>query len=365
MGLPQEVVEHIMDMLQGNGKALKACSLTCKAMFASTRHLIHQRLRVVEGTNQKIFTPAKKERYLQGEGNNLEFRFLSFMGERDLLKYARHLTICMGSTFRPHFLEPHLQHFRSLDRIHTLTIYSYDAVLWRDVHDTYFTQFYHTLTTLALHFPRGHYRYVLQFALQFPNLENLALTNLWVETWIPSGIPVPPMVNQSPPLRGRLRCSGLDQMNPVWPREFAFSLPNGINFRSVEFRYVDGRQGQQILDGCANSLEEFAITITGIGKESLPRFFVQPKEEVLIDISREFRTGSAPFPAKRVTPIHCTPNPIHQLAWTVDGAPLDKPFDHHVSRSHRVRARAGRTAVRVYPTVPKTLGKLGRNRWAV
>ena len=37
----------------------------------------------------------------------------------------------------------------------------------------YFTQFYPTLMILTLHYPTKHYRFVLQFILQFPNLENL------------------------------------------------------------------------------------------------------------------------------------------------------------------------------------------------
>ena len=44
MGLPQEIVDHIMDMLQNDVIALKACSLTCKVMFVSARHLIHHTL---------------------------------------------------------------------------------------------------------------------------------------------------------------------------------------------------------------------------------------------------------------------------------------------------------------------------------
>lgn len=34
MGLPQELTNHIVDMLYDNILALSACSLTCRAMFA-------------------------------------------------------------------------------------------------------------------------------------------------------------------------------------------------------------------------------------------------------------------------------------------------------------------------------------------
>ena len=182
MGLPQEVVDRIMDMLQDDRRALEACSLTCKTMFASTRHLIHKTLHVTKKNNQRILTSKEKKKHARGD-YLLALRLLSFMGEHDLLKYTRHLNISIGYfAFSPNILEPHLRHFKSLDRVNTLTIYSYDGVLWRDVYNTYFTQFYPTLTTLALRYPTSHYRFVLQFALQFPNLENFTLEGLRHET---------------------------------------------------------------------------------------------------------------------------------------------------------------------------------------
>ena len=264
-----------MDILKDDMRDLKACSLTCKAMFASTRYLIHRTLYVTWGMNEKILTPAEKEQYERGGSLGLDLRFLSFMGEHDLLKYARHLNIRVGSGFSPYALESHIQHFRSLDRIHTLTIHPFDARPWSPSYDAYFTQFYPTLTTLALHFHVGSYRFVMRFVVQFPNLENLTLNYLRSETWLLPGTSAPLRVSQPPPLRGHLRCSGLGPRRiPIWATELAFDLQNGINFRSVEFKDVHWERGQQILDGCASSLEEFAVHIIGNGeKESSPRSF--------------------------------------------------------------------------------------------
>ena len=100
MGLPQELVGHIMDILQDDKRDLEACSLTCKAMFVSTRHLIHQTLHVTRETNVRILTRAEKRREPQ-DCHELALRLLSFMGERGLLRYARHLNICTGLTFCP------------------------------------------------------------------------------------------------------------------------------------------------------------------------------------------------------------------------------------------------------------------------
>ena len=290
MGLPQEVVDRIMDILQDDESDLKACSLTCKAMFASTRHLIHQTLNL-ERENRLSLTPERKRR-TRHVPYKLELRFLSFMGERDLLKYARHLNIRMDCMFSPYLLEPYLHHFRSLDRIHTLRILSYSAHLWIDDYNTYFTHFYPTLTTLALHFPAGDYRDVLRFALRFPNLENLTLDSILDGTSDTTGTSVPPLVSKSPPLRGRFRCATLLPGDPAWAKDLAFGLPGGINFRSVEFQGVYWGCGQPILDGCAGSLEEFIVRVGGDGERT--RYlvsFVQPRLNAPFHISRAVRTG--------------------------------------------------------------------------
>ena len=108
-------------------------------------------------------------------------------------------------------------------------------------------------------------------ALQFPNLENLTLKYLWGEP-IATEIPVPPMVAHLPRLRGHLRCVGLRPVKgPVWPINLTFDPPNGTNIRSIEFQDVHWERGQQILDRCAGSLEEFAACIDRDESESLSR----------------------------------------------------------------------------------------------
>ena len=251
-----------MNLLQDDKRDLKACSSTCKAMFASTRHLIHQTLHITRETDQMILTPKKKKQHGRRGTNAVELRYVSFMAERDLLKYTRHVNVHMGFMFSPGILAmgSHVQHLQSLDRVHTLTIHSFDAWLWPPMYNTSLSQFYPTLTTLALYSPTGCYRLMLQFALQFPNLENLTLESL--RTHIPPDLSKTLVVTQSPPLCGHLRCAGIDRNVPGWlVRQFAFDLPNGINFRSIEFQDVHWEHGQHILNGCASSLEEFALTV--------------------------------------------------------------------------------------------------------
>ena len=62
MGLPQELIDYIVDILHNDISTLKACSLTCKAMFASTRRLIHQGLCLPALEKLRILSRAKKSR---------------------------------------------------------------------------------------------------------------------------------------------------------------------------------------------------------------------------------------------------------------------------------------------------------------
>ena len=110
MGLPQELIDDIIAILQDDIRALKACSLTCKAMFASPRHLIHRTLYLTVRNNQSVFTQQEKSRYEKRPRRNLELRFISYAGERGLLRYPRQLYINMPSQFTPDNILPHLHH---------------------------------------------------------------------------------------------------------------------------------------------------------------------------------------------------------------------------------------------------------------
>lgn len=135
MGLPQELVDNIMGILHNDFRALAACSLTCKSMFASARHLIHGTFRLTQRNNRSILTREEKK-LLPQMSTDRELRFLTCAAERGLLQYAQQVFIRNNlqldnhhSTFSPAALSPHLHHFRSLDRIHTLTIEHLDAAL--------------------------------------------------------------------------------------------------------------------------------------------------------------------------------------------------------------------------------------------
>ena len=259
MSLPQELLDHIMEMLCDDLRALKACSLTCKAMFTSTQRLIYQTLHLTARNNEKVLIEERiKDPHQRSDYHGL--RYLSFMGERGLLRYTRHIRIRDRGIFTPDTLLHHLHHFQSLDRVHTLSIAYYDAAIWENHRKTCFSSLYPTLTSLTLSHTFSGYRSLFQFALQFPNLENLSLQ------WLVNDLRITPdltsfvIVDKSPPLRGRLRLVGVDSLIAVeWPIDLTHELSNVVNFRSVEIEDFSGNQSQYILRACAHTLENLTI----------------------------------------------------------------------------------------------------------
>ena len=259
MRVPQELVDEIMNMLCDDPSALRACSLTCRAMFASVRPLIHRKLYLNLQTDLIAMRIGDKQ-----TGHALGF--LTFMGERDLLRYTRQIHVGFLSTFTPDTLRPHLHHFQSLDRVHSLTIGSYAANKWARYFNTYFTHLYPSLTSLSLCFSSGHYRLLLQFVLQFPNLENLCLEHLVHQEEIPIYLALPAIPDKSPPLSGHLRlCDPEIGDAGQWVVDLAYNLPNGIKFRSIELEHFSGQHAQHIVNACGRTLENLIIVISGNG----------------------------------------------------------------------------------------------------
>ena len=182
-----------------------------------------------------------------------ELRFLSHMGESGLLRYTRRVYICAGRKLTPGMLLPHLRHFQSLDRVHTLSLKCFDAIPWANHHETGFLHFYPTLTSLILRDPSGPYRPLMRFALQFPNLETLTLDRSVTGDQFGPGVSIPTTASQPTPLR--LRLVGYRPWIE-WPPAMDF-----INFRSVEFDDSYGVHAQYGLDVCAHTLESLTLVL--------------------------------------------------------------------------------------------------------
>jgi hypothetical protein len=260
MGLPQELVRHIAGMLRGDVRALKGCSLTCKAMFASSRPFIYETLCLTQLSYESILAPEERQEFSRQESSrhSLGLHFLSHMDERGLLQYTRQVYINMHGTFTPDNLKPHIRQFQSLDRVHTLTIEYHDTISWTGHWEAYFIHFYPTLTSLTLRHPLGHRRSILLFALQFPNLENLCLESFRDDQVISPGLPDPVIITHSPPLRGHLRLVGVATVDR-WLVDLAYEAPSKFNFRSIELEDFFGSRCRPILEACAETLENLTI----------------------------------------------------------------------------------------------------------
>ena len=275
MGLPQELVDHVMDMLYDDIPDLKACSLTCKAMFASTRPLIHRTLQLSNNNTLRVLSRGEKRRYERGD-DDVKFRLISFMDKRGLLQYVRRVHICPQDLSTPEILSPHL-HFQSLNQVHTLIIDHIYIGEWVNCHSSGFAHFYPTVTSLTLHRPRNRPRnrtrnhdLLLNFVLWFPNLENLSLE--WLEfydyrDWSVTDIAIP---ERTPPLRGCLRLVGHHNASDSSANPF-HGPPKGFNFRSVELHdNFPGSQARHVLNACARTLENLTITARDLGNLWLP-----------------------------------------------------------------------------------------------
>ena len=98
-GLPQEIVGHVASMLRDDLKSLKACSLTYKALFVSTRHGIHRGVSPTLENNWDSLTIPEKQRSIRGESFDIAIRILSRIAAHGLSPYACHLYIHLNRNF--------------------------------------------------------------------------------------------------------------------------------------------------------------------------------------------------------------------------------------------------------------------------
>jgi len=267
MGIPQELVGRIMEILQDDIVTLTACSLTCKSIYASTRHLIHQTFYLTDETIQRVGTTGRtaQQQILYRSGEHLSAEFWHSMINSGFLRYARRVYI---KTWNSAALIPYLNRLDTLDGVHTLTISSTDICRFISFKHPQFSHLNATLTTLSIHFPQNPHKFIPSLIAQFPNLENLTLELFlsggeeWGRRYSPRDFPT-----HSPPLRGHLRCSGVSKYDCMLVRALVWGLPDGINFRSVELRKVHWRPCLQLLGGCKDTLEEFILTVEGNGTQ--------------------------------------------------------------------------------------------------
>jgi len=260
-GLPQELVDYIVFMLGNDLKSLKACSLTCKALFISTRHIIHQDIYLTSENNWELLTLKEKQRYIRGDRQGIAIRVLSEIAAHGLLPYARHLFIHLHRNFTPGNLQPFNDHFQRFDRVQELSIYWLDTSGFLRNFDTHFANFVPTLRSLHLDTPAGNARDILDFISRFPHLDDLSFkvsseeSHDW-RTWKSGSFPV---VERVAPFRGRLKLGRVDEWRGYLVQHL-ISLPGKRCFRFIDFRSCTSGAEQPVVDACSNTVETVSTT---------------------------------------------------------------------------------------------------------
>ena len=260
-GLPQEIVDHIVFMLRDDLKSLKSCSLTSKAMFVSTRHVIHRKICLTWEKNWELLTLPEKQRYIRGERQGIAVRVLSGIAAHGLLPYARHLYININLNFTPANLQPFNNHFQRFDRIQELSVYRLHTPGFLEHFDTYFANFVPTLRSLHLDSPAGDTRTILDFICRFPHLDDLTFRMSsrdpydW-RTWKSASLPV---IKKMPPFRGRLKLGEVSAWHNYIVEQL-ISLPGKRHFRFIDFRSCPFEAEQLVINGCSGTLETISTT---------------------------------------------------------------------------------------------------------
>jgi len=258
---PQEIVDHIMSMLGDDLRSLKACSLTCKDLFVSTRHIIHRKIRLTSEKNWELLTVPERQRYIRGERQEIAIKVLSGMAAHGLLPYARHLFIHINKNFTPANLQPFNHHFQRFDRVQELSLYWLHTPGFLENFDTYFANFVPTLRSLHLDTPAGDTRDILDFICRFPHLDDLTFKmssedpHDW-RTWKSASLPV---VEKVPPFRGRLQLGKIGEWRGYLLQQL-ISLPGELRFRFIDFQSCPSEAEQPIIDACSGTLETISTT---------------------------------------------------------------------------------------------------------
>ena len=202
--LPQELVDEIMGYLLDDLVALKACSLACKCLFATARPLIHQKL-VCLGPREVWHPPKPPLISRRKRVTGLSERLIN-ADRLGVLHHTGHLTFKPGYPhsclfFNPGDLQECLPHFRSITKLHTLTLIQFRLRPFIPVFNGHFGIFTNVLRHLDIRKVLCTVWELLYIICQFPRLEDLTIMSPAREGTVH---PPLPKLAQSPPLRGTL-----------------------------------------------------------------------------------------------------------------------------------------------------------------
>ena len=251
-GLPQEIVDEILEYLENDRRTLKACSLTCKGLFRSARRIVHRRLRVVGPGKAVTVDGLELQRY--EAANRSQLRTLSEAAGCGLVHYAQELTIRVGEEFTPENLQPYLPQFQTFARLTSLTLHHFNPTPFLPVFEQYFGHLAQQMRSLKFIYSPGPQDDMMYFIAQFPNLDDLGFNSFPQHNLEPAKEYSISSIQNSPTLGGTLQVTSTNawRTNSL---ECLTRFPSGLRFRSIEFLHCTGINPDVIIRECTSTLQ--------------------------------------------------------------------------------------------------------------
>jgi len=251
-GLPQEIVDEILEYLEDDRRTLRVCSLTCKGLFRSARRIIHRQLCV---DKFGLACVSHRRQMCRCEAVHYSRLYTLWAAARcDLARYTRDLTIKVGEEFTPKNLWPHLSQFQMFARLTSLTLHRFSPTPFLPVFDQYFGHLAQQMRSLEFIYPSGPQDNMMYFISQFPNLDDLGFSPFPPHNLDPSKEYKMSSVQSSPALRGTLRVSTTNDWDTN-SLECLTRLPSGLRFRSIEFLRCTRINPDIIIQECTSTLQ--------------------------------------------------------------------------------------------------------------
>ena len=261
-GLPQATVDEILGYLEDDPQTIRACSLTCKALFRSSRPIVHQRLCVVGLEECRVVDKCG------GEAVSLvRSHTLSMAIECGLARHVRELTINLGTGFGPVDLQPFLPQFEKFSRLTSLTLHRFEPPPFLSTFDQHFGHLAQQIQSFQFIHPSGRPEGMLHFISRFPNLDNLGFRSFPQRGPTPSEEYDVPPLRHPPALRGTLRVADVTSGGSDF-LECLARLPSGLRFRSIEFDRCRGIDPGVIIRECSSTVQHLIYAMS-LGKSLL------------------------------------------------------------------------------------------------
>ena len=242
---PPEIVEMIIAHLKYDTATLKSCAATCFTWYRIAVPHVHRTLMLREWASSKF-------------GNQPSNPLLSSF-KYGLLPFVEQLDF--RGTFAPgHWDVPavfdsrNMRYFRAMVNLQELKIGDLDFSKFPVGLGKYLGHFAPTLRSVALSWPKGTRRQLLDFFMLFPKLENVGISRY------PEGVRYEPLDNKpivpiSGVLRGTLTLKEFGDVELLKDMTVAFG---GMGFTCMDLKNTP-RAMRFVLDACADTLETLCI----------------------------------------------------------------------------------------------------------